>query len=656
MQISKQMNADASVCEAVHELRKHDSSLRFWLESQRKAFEASFTGSPITEVLDLIIIETTTAMGSGARALFYFEEDATGRGDGVEDAAIFRFPVTSKHGQRLATYVVSPPVMRELTGDEVSGIELMAHTAALIMSRHAEERTHIETRNELQTELDDAELLRQLSLELADQKDENSLYRKLVAAAAKIMQSDVCTVQIFHPERGPAGELQMLASVGLNEEGVKYWQWVRGNSGCTCGEVLRTGRRAIAEDVANCEFMASTHDKDVLLAGGIRAGQSTPLVNRDGVLVGMISTHWGEPHRPTERQLRMLDLIARPAADLIERTRAADTKRLLMNELNHRVKNTLAVVQAMAQRTLAKTSDPREFSRSFGGRVQSLARTHELLSVKGWQAADLHDLVKSEVLSGFGLEARLVVDGPSVPLDPQMALHVAMIVHEMTTNALKYGALSVAAGTVRVEWWVSDGRLEMRWTELGGPSVSAAQKSGFGSTLITQSAKGMGGEAVMTNRPQGVTWTVSLPYAYGKKERLPVQAPDATPECSRVSASDLRGKRVLVVEDEPLIGLDIVAALEEVGATVTGPATTVDEACSLIERGSFDAALVDANLHGQSVGRVAESLTQRGVPFAFATGYDRDGLPQGFKDILILRKPSSSEQIISIVTRLLSSR
>jgi two-component sensor histidine kinase len=655
LQISTQMNVGAGVPDAGHELPMRGPPSLIWLEAQRSTFEASFAGSPLSEVLDEMIVATTTALGSGARALFYFEEDVTG-GDGVEDAAIRRFPVTSKDGHRLATYIVSPQTPRELTDDEVSGIELMVRTAALIISRDNEERVHIETRRQLQTELDDAELLRQLSVELADQQDETSLYRKLVAAAAKIMKSDVCTVQVFHPERGPAGELQMLASVGLNEEGVKYWEWVRGDSGCTCGEVLRTGRRAIAEDVANCSFMAGTPDRDVLLAGGIRAGQSTPLVTRDGRLVGMISTHWGDLHRPTERQLRMLDLIARPAADLIERSRAAEMQKLLMNELNHRVKNTLAVVQAMAQRTLAKTSDPREFSRSFGGRVQSLARTHELLSAKGWQAADLHDLVRAEVSSGFGIEARLVVDGPSVPLNPQMALHVAMIVHEMTTNALKHGALSVATGRLRLEWRVSDDRLDIRWTETGGPTAAAFHTPGFGSTLITQSAKGMGGEAAMTIRPEGAEWTVSLPYASGNKNRQPVPASEAAPERPRTSDRDLTGKRILVVEDEPLIGLDIVAALEDAGATVTGPAATIDEACRLIESGSFDAALVDANLHGHPVGRVAETLAQRGVPFAFATGYDRDGLPQGFKDMPILRKPSGSDQVVGMVARLLPSR
>lgn len=126
--------------------------------------------------------------------------------------------------------------------------------------------------------------------------------------------------------------------------------------------------------------MAGTHDRDVLLGGGIRAGQTTPLITRDGKLVGMISTHWGRPHKPSERELRMLDIIARPTADLIERRRAAETQRLLLNELNHRVKNTLAVVQAMASRTLARSPDPKEFAKSFGGRVQSLAKIHDLLS------------------------------------------------------------------------------------------------------------------------------------------------------------------------------------------------------------------------------------------------------------------------------------
>jgi two-component sensor histidine kinase len=193
----------------------------------------------------------------------------------------------------------------------------------------------------------------------------------------------------------------------------------------------------------------------------------------------MISTHWSKPHRPSDRNLRMLDILARPTADLIERKHAAETQRLLLNELNHRVKNTLAVVQAMAQGTLARTPDPKEFAKSFGGRVQALARVHTLLSETSWQGAKLLELIGDQVLLGPADETRLTAVGPAVRLHAQLALHMALILHELGTNSRKYGALSVPTGRVTVNW-AADDALRIRWTERGGPRVTPSRTQGFG--------------------------------------------------------------------------------------------------------------------------------------------------------------------------------
>lgn len=446
----------------------------------------------------------------------------------------------------------------------------------------------------------------------------------------------------------------MLASTGLDAHGIEYWKWVRGDSGCTCGEVLRTGRRAIAEDVETCSFMAGTPDRDVLLAGGIRAGQTTPLITRDGKLVGMISTHWGEPHRPTERELRMLDIIARPTADLIERRRASETQRLLLNELNHRVKNTLAVVQAMATRTLARSPDPKVFAASFGGRVRSLARIHDLLSAKSWEGADLKDLIHGQISAGAADETRLSVTGPAVRLDPQAALHLALVFHELGTNATKYGALSVAQGRVSIDWRIEDG-LRIRWTERGGPRVEPAASQGFGTTLISQSVRGQGGECHMTALSEGVIWDIMVPFAVQSSASKQNSPSTEQKMNSSIDVLDLKGRRVLVVEDEPLIGMDVVASLEDAGAEVEGPIATIEEACEIIRNGHFDAALVDANLHGHPVGEVAAALAERAIPFAFATGYDKDGLPEAFRDRPILGKPTDPGKIVETVSRLITA-
>jgi PAS domain S-box-containing protein len=128
-------------------------------------------------------------------------------------------------------------------------------------------------------------------------------------------------MQQYFPHLGQRGELKLLGHRGFTPEAAKFWAWVRADSSCTCGVAINRRERVIASDVENAAFMAGTADQAQLLQAGIRAAQSTPLVSRDGELVGMISTHWKDCHQPSDRDLRMLDILARLAADLIERTR-----------------------------------------------------------------------------------------------------------------------------------------------------------------------------------------------------------------------------------------------------------------------------------------------------------------------------------------------
>lgn len=172
-----------------------------------------------------------------------------------------------------------------------------------------------------QTTADSLQLQR-ISLQLIQDGDVAALYQNILDAAAAIMHSDFASLQMLHPDRGRGGELQLLAFRGFNPEAARFWEWVRADSESTCGAALRTGRRVIAHDVATCDFMAGTEDLATYLQTGIQAVQTTPLVSRGGQMLGMISTHWRQPHEPTEQELRLLDVLARQAADLIERKEA----------------------------------------------------------------------------------------------------------------------------------------------------------------------------------------------------------------------------------------------------------------------------------------------------------------------------------------------
>jgi len=347
--------------------------------------------------------------------------------------------------------------------------------------------------------------------------------------------------------------------------------------------------------------------------------------------------------------------------NIVGQVEAENTRQLLVRELNHRVKNTLASVQAIAQQTMRGTKDPEEFARRFSGRIQSLARVHALLTDSTWTGADLRELIRDQLLHGSVDEARLTARGPAVHLQPQMAVHLAVMLHELGTNSIKYGALSAPAGWVAVNWTVSGDKLNVQWGERGGPLVSAPSRRGFGTTLIEQSAKSEGGEAEQLIEPDGLTWKISmrLPHTDARQRartdeaRLvrPVphpQAPVAKP------GSPFADWRFLVVEDESLIALDLVDTLKKLGADEARAVSTERECQSLLEDGAFDCVLLDANLHGHSVEHIAAALTRHKIPFIFVTGYGRSGLPTGFQQAPVLAKPVNDEQLLEAVTALLS--
>jgi two-component system CheB/CheR fusion protein len=161
-------------------------------------------------------------------------------------------------------------------------------------------------------------------------------------------------------------------------------------------------------------------------------------------------------------------------------------QRTLIEELNHRVKNMLTVVNAMARQTLASNPAPEVFSEKFVRRIDALGRTHALLSREQWGAVQMADIAR-ESLEHYLVEdkKRVVLKGPPVALDPKTAVALGIVFHELATNAVKHGALSNITGTVSVSWTFPDERaVALQWQENGGPEVSPPSRAGFGSRLI----------------------------------------------------------------------------------------------------------------------------------------------------------------------------
>jgi two-component sensor histidine kinase/CheY-like chemotaxis protein len=528
----------------------------------------------------------------------------------------------------------------------------------------------------------DIELLHRISIELIGEQDLPTLYGKIVEAAIAITGSQFGTMQRLctsNDMSGHGGELQLLASRGLPAEAIAFWKWVKPAAHSSCTKALKSGERAIIPDFELWDEISGTEDLLAFRRTGIRSAQTTPLRSRSGALLGMISTHWNEPHEPTKRDLRLLDILARQAADLLERTIADESLReskqdlehicaalreseqlqkMLTSELSHRVKNMLATVQAIASQTLRNCDDPADFVESFGGRIQSMSRVHSQLSANDWKGTKLRDIVNDQIRLGPVDEAQISVSGPDVQLDAAAVPKMAMILHELGTNSLKYGALSRGTGVVAIAWTVEDRVLKVQWSELGGPEVRAPIGSGFGTRLIEASARGAGGNAQMAVLPGGVQWTFTfkLPAPQqdakeggGSEEPTPLAAPSAR----GLHESDrLRGKRILVVEDEPLLALDIAFQLEGAGVTIIGPASDATEALALIGQFRFDAAMLDANLAGEPVDAIADTLALQGTPFIFVSGYGKDALPASFPDIELLPKPFSSKQLLDTAGRL----
>lgn len=212
---------------------------------------------------------------------------------------------------------------------------------------------------------------------------------------------------------------------------------------------------------------------------------------------------------------RALDEVAERAA----RKQAEEHQQLLIRELNHRVKNSLATVQAIANQTLRTPEVPKKSLRAFGDRLAALARAHDVLTEEKWQSANIRDVIAGTLEPYGGADdARFHLEGLGIELPPRIALSLSMALHELATNAAKYGALSVPDGCVDIVWSAaginSSRRFTLKWTEKDGPPVAAPSRKGFGSRLIERGlAAELQGNVELVYAPEGVVCNIDAPLA-----------------------------------------------------------------------------------------------------------------------------------------------
>jgi PAS domain S-box-containing protein len=484
--------------------------------------------------------------------------------------------------------------------------------------------------------------IQEISTLLIQEGNLAALYDRILDAAIALMSADMGSMQTFHPEQG---ELRLLAWRGFHSESAAFWERVHLDSASTCGVALSEGRLVMVPDTEACDFMAGTGDLDAYRRSNIRAVQSTPLVSRSGRLRGMISTHWREPHQPTERAFRSLDVLARQAADLIERTqvetalreseqrfrwlasivessddaiigkdidgiitswnngaerlfgytadevvgkpvtilfppdrhdeertilerimrgeridhyetirhrkdgssvdvsltisvvknaegkivgaskivrditerrRTEAREKMLVSELDHRVKNVLARVAMVIMSSRHASSSIDEFTQSLSGRINAMAAAHALLSQGRWHGVGLGALVRNQ-LAPYATGANITICGTDVMLFPVATQVVAMVLHELVTNAAKYGALSVPTGRVSVNWerrtnGHAAANLVFVWRELGSAATAAEAQSGYGTRLIRELVPfELGGTVDLQLAAEGVSCRIEFP-------------------------------------------------------------------------------------------------------------------------------------------------
>ncbi len=599
--------------------------------------------------------------------------------------------------------------------------------------------------------------------------------RQALSSAIGLTGADKGNIQLLDAERAV---LTIAAQQGFDQEFLEVFREVSAADGSACGRAFNDAERVVIEDVEiDPSFIPF---RAIARSSNFRSAQSTPIIGRDGKILGMISTHWRRVHRPSETELMTLDLCARQVADFIERFRAdellreserasrrlaaivessddaiiskdldgtivtwnASAERLfgysaeeatgkpitmiiplerhheepyildrvrrgekiehyettrrrkdgtfvdvsltvspvkdrqgrvvgasktardiserrraekqrdfLIAELNHRVKNTLATVASIARHSFREGTSLDGARRSFEKRLQALAHTHGRLADTRWSGAAL-DRIFDDELSPYrnSSGSNLLVSGPLVLVKPRHALSLGMAVHELATNAAKYGALSDEGGSLTVEWSTAAecDELCIRWCESGGPPVRTPETRGFGRFLLERAlAADLDGDVQMDFADAGFRCTIRLPLSecvvHAEGEIAPaneISGPAVRRTVQRPSP-DQNGSplRALVVEDEFLLANLLADDLTSAGYAVVGPFAALGAAIATLQNEQIDLAILDVNLGEEKVYPLADALVERKVGFILLTGYGPNDLPQRFRHFARLAKP-----------------
>lgn len=651
--------------------RKRNEAL---LASQREALECALNGEPLTASLGILGGAVTAQYGCGTRFAFYLANDertslrhvvgmsedyaaavdgfligqdslasslATATGEAVlttdveeevcsepwrEMARRFQyrgcwsFPIHSRKGEFVGTFALYWPQPAKAGSSDIEVANLVTNTAGIIIGRDLEARHRRAAEASLR---ESEERFQQLGASSSDAiwvRNAHSWDFEYVSPAVQ-------TIFGVTPQAVLA-DARLLNALIIPEER---------------DEASRNVERVSAGEVVVQEYR----------------------IQRAGDLTFRWIRSTGFPLCGGDGDIQRIGSIAQ---DITEAKLAAGHQATLLAELQHRVRNVLAIVRSVTVRTGERASSVQDYADILSGRLLALARVQALLTRGANLSVNIRDVVHDEVSVQAQHEGQYRIEGPDISLSPKAAEILTLVVHELGTNAMKYGALSVADGRVKVEWatFVKRGIPWLRfvWTESGSAAAPIAaatvpRRRGFGRELIEARVPyELGGQGSVVIEAGKVQCHLEFPLANGASvfetgapQRLTVfgGALDMT------GAPDLHGYHILIVEDEYYIATDTARALQGAGATVIGPCGNEMAAQAELAMQTPDAVVLDINLgHGASF-KLAEHLQENGIPFVFVTGYDADIIPPDFAGVERLVKPLQLRQVVGAISRLLQA-
>lgn len=434
------------------------------------------------------------------------------------------------------------------------------------------------------------------------------------------------------------------------------------------GQIFGVPPDALLGDAARWAALIVPEDRDTALAHLDQARRGEAVVHEFRIR---------RPSDGTFRWIRDTDFPLREdgdvpriggiAQDVTEAKLLAEHQGVLLAELQHRVRNIMALVRSITARTGERAQSVSDYTELMLGRLMAFTRVQALLTRAANVSVGVASIVRDEVSVQAQHEGQYALEGPDIELSPKAAEVLTLAVHELATNAVKYGALSVPDGRITVRWMTFEKRggpwLSFDWTEEGAPArpepaPDAPRRRGFGSEMIEgrvpYELKGRGTIAI---EPGGARCHLEFPLTPGVsilETGAPQRATVFGGALDMTGEPDLSGHRVLVVEDDYYLATDTARALQGAGAEVLGPCARDEDARAELAEQRPDAVVLDINLGEGASFKLAEHLKDSGISFVFTTGYDQGVIPAEFSGVERLEKPLQLRQVVGAVSKLLS--